>query len=134
MLLTSDVWFTSAWNPALSGIGTLWSLVELLKWQSCRNGIARDSARTAQYDWVLRRECAFSGGFMTDLGKHMFGENLSSRSYGHAGLGSTVFCFAEPDLELFVSVGVCTIADSNSSVYLQRSRLVDAVLGDVGEL
>ena len=56
--------------------------------------------RGLAWDAVLRRDCDFAAGFMTDLAHHHFGTNVGTGAIGHSGWLGASFAFVDPAVGL----------------------------------
>lgn len=88
------------------------------------------AARPRAFDVVLDRECDYGLGFMTDLDDHRFGTECSPRSFGHSGNVGSSYAFADPDMDLAVSVVFNGIVDPDSS-FFRRPALTRAIYADL---
>ena len=90
-------------------------------------------ARPTTYDLILRRECSYGLGFMTDLRDHAFSTRCGHASFGHSGNVGTSFAFADPARELAVGV-VFNGLVGYEAAFLRREALLTALYRDLDEL
>lgn len=84
-----------------------------------------------RYDHVLGRPCEFGYGFMVDLRSHRFGRNLSPISFGHAGLASLSWGFADPASGIAAACFHHGLIDAESAIGLRRESVVRHLLDEL---
>jgi CubicO group peptidase (beta-lactamase class C family) len=90
--------------------------------------------RAPRADEVLRRECRFSGGFMTDLSTHFFGRQPGRDAFGHAGFLGNSFAFADPEREVVVALLLNGIRMGDTAAEIRRPWLVNCIHDDLSVL
>jgi CubicO group peptidase (beta-lactamase class C family) len=90
--------------------------------------------RTPRRDPVLRRECCFSGGFMTNLSNHFFGRQPGRDAFGHAGFLGNSFAFADGERERVAAVLLNGIRMGDAAAEIRRPWLVNCIYDDMSAL
>jgi CubicO group peptidase (beta-lactamase class C family) len=87
-------------------------------------------ARPKAFDPILRRECSYGLGFMTELGDHAFTNRCSDDAFGHSGIVGASFAFADPVRDLAVGV-VFNGVVGHEAAFLRREALLNALYADL---
>ena len=90
------------------------------------------SAVSFHDDKVLKRKCAFSGGFMVNLSEHHFSNRISHDAFGHTAGITQCAAFCDPRRELAAAfyLNGSTLTDPDGAHDIRRD-IIDSLLMDV---
>jgi CubicO group peptidase (beta-lactamase class C family) len=120
----------------MDGLGTVYTAVKRVLQGGLAAGIPSRSALEQMLEWrrervwdpVIRRRCAFAGGFMVDLSDFGISTALSPRAIGHtAGLANAV-AFCDPERDLTIAVYFNGVSLSSDERDFCRTALIDGVV------
>lgn len=78
-------------------------------------------------DRVLRRDCSYGLGVMTELSSHEFGGRPSGAAFGHSAFGGVTAAFCDPECGLVVATHFTGRIDGRSAIEYRRPALMDRI-------
>ena len=121
---------------SMSAMGRFYTALKDVLSGACRTGLpspetlARlvESRNDPRWDGVLRKTCAFAGGFMSHFADHGV-SGLSGNAIGHVAGVSNAIAFCDPEVDVALALYLNGVSLNADDLMLGRQLVVQRIIG-----